>query len=88
MTNKIPQKIEDITYLELSLAPLNHYEALKQYWGEQAYSALLEDDSEDNYLIYAIYNDELDETTQLGTLTEIYDTSGNQLVTKIYREIF
>ena len=77
-----------ITELEVVVTDMTHEEALTKYWGEQAFSSMLGDDEDiDNSLMYAVYNDEIDDYFQLGTLTEILNEENECIAIKVYREV-
>lgn len=80
--------LEDITELEVVVTDMTHEEVLTKYWGEQAFSSMLGDDEDiENSLIYAVYNDEIDDYFQLGTLTEILNEENECIAIKVYREV-
>lgn len=80
--------LEDITELEVVVTDMTHEEVLTKYWGEQAFSSMLGDDEDiDNSLMYAVYNDEIDDYFQLGTLTEILNKDNECIAIKVYREV-
>jgi len=80
--------LEDITELELVVTDMTHEEVLTKYWGEQAWSDIFGDDEDiENSLMYAVYNDEIDEYFQLGTVTEILNEENECIAIKVYREI-
>lgn len=80
--------LEDITELEVVITDMTHEEVLTKYWGEQAFSSMLGDDEDiDNSLMYAVYNDEIDDYFQLGTLTEILNEENECIAIKVYREV-
>jgi len=80
--------LEDITELEVVVTDMTHEEVLTKYWGEQAFSSMLGDDEDiDNSLMYAVYNDEIDDYFQLGTLTEILNEENECIAIKVYREV-
>lgn len=80
--------LEDITELEVVVTDMTHEEVLTKYWGEQAFSSMLGDDEDiDNSLMYAVYNDEIDDYFQLGTLTEILNGENECIAIKVYREV-
>ena len=80
--------LEDITELEVIVTDMTHEEVLTKYWGEQAFSSMLGDDEDiDNSLMYAVYNDEIDDYFQLGTLTEILNEENECIAIKVYREV-
>lgn len=81
--------LEDITELNITIeADLSHDQVLKKYWGNYAWSSMFGDDEErENSLMYAVYNDEIDDSVQLGTLTEILDDNNNVIDYIIYRTV-
>ncbi|HLR73502.1 MAG TPA: hypothetical protein VK073_04730 [Pseudogracilibacillus sp.] len=80
--------LEDITELEVIVTDMTHEEVLTKYWGEQAFSSMLGDDEDiENSLMYAVYNDEIDDYFQLGTLTEILNEENECIAIKVYREV-
>jgi len=80
--------LEDITELEVVVTDMTHEEVLAKYWGEQAFSSMLGDDEDiENSLMYAVYNDEIDDYFQLGTLTEILNEENECIAIKVYREV-
>lgn len=80
--------LEDITELEVVITDMTHEEVLTKYWGEQAFSSMLGDDEDiDNSLMYAVYNDEIDDYFQLGTLTEILNEENECIAIKVCREV-
>lgn len=80
--------LEDITELELVVTDMTHEEVLTKYWGEQAFSSMLGDDEDiENSLMYAVYNDKIDDYFQLGTLTEILNEDNECIAIKVYREV-
>ena len=80
--------LEDITELEVVVTDMTHEKVLTKYWGEQAFSSMLGDDEDiDNSLMYAVYNDEIDDYFQLGTLTEILNEENECIAIKVYREV-
>lgn len=80
--------LEDITELEVVVTDMTHEEVLTKYWGEQAFSSMLGDDEDiENSLMYAVYNDEIDDYFQLGTLTEILNEENECIAIKVYREV-
>lgn len=81
--------LESITYLETVEFGMSHKEVLKKYWGENAFSSEIEEDEEDSHtIIYAVYNDDIDDYFQLGTITEILDSDNLTLLAlKVYREV-
>lgn len=80
--------LEDITELEVVVTDMTHEEVLTKYWGEQAFSSMLGDEEDiDNSLMYAVYNDEIDDYFQLGTLTEILNEENECIAIKVYREV-
>lgn len=48
---------------------------------------MLGDDDTENSLVYAVYNDEIDDYFQLGTITEILNGKNEYTAIKVYREI-
>lgn len=86
---KMLKTLEDITELNSMIeADLSHDEVLKKYWGDCAWSSMFGDDEEiENSLMYAVYNDEIDDSVQLGTLTEILDENNNVIDYIIYRTV-
>lgn len=82
-------KLEDVTYLEKVVLGMSHEEALTEFWGDTAFSSEIEEDEEYSHtIIYAVYNDDIDDYHQLGTLTEIFDIENEELLAiKIYREV-
>jgi len=85
---KMIKTLEDITELEVVVTDMTHEEVLTKYWGEQAFSSMLGDDEDiDNSLMYAVYNDEIDDYFQLGTLTEILNEENECIAIKVYREV-
>lgn len=80
--------LEDITELEVIVTDMTHEEVLTKYWGEQAFSSMLGDEEDiDNSLMYAVYNDEIDDYFQLGTLTEILNEENECIAIKVCREV-
>lgn len=80
--------LEDITELEVVVTDMTHEEVLTKYWGEQAFSSMLGDEEDiDNSLMYAVYNDEIDDYFQLGTLTEILNEENECIAIKVCREV-
>jgi len=80
--------LDDITELELVVTDMTHDEVLTKYWGEQAFSSMFGDDEDiENSLMYAVYNDEIDDYFQLGTLTEILNEENECIAIKVYREV-
>jgi len=80
--------IKDITFLETIETDITHEEALTKYWGKNAWSNMFGDDENiENSLMYAVYNDEIADNLQLGTITEIYDKNANLIDIKIYRDL-
>lgn len=80
--------LEDITELEVVITDMTHEEVLTKYWGEQAFSSMLGDEEDiDNSLMYAVYNDEIDDYFQLGTLTEILNEENECIAIKVCREV-
>lgn len=80
--------LEDITELEVVITDMTHEEVLTKYWGEQAFSSMLGDDEDiENSLMYAVYNDEIDDYFQLGTLTEILNEENECIAIKVCREV-
>lgn len=87
--NEIIKKIEVITELEIKIrAELNHDEVIKKYWGNSAWSSTFEEREEtESNLVYAVYNDKIDDSVQFGTLTEILDEDNHVIDYLIYRTI-
>lgn len=81
--------LEDITELEITIeVNLTHDEVIKKYWGDSAWSSAFRDDKNtENSLMYAVYNDEISEEFQFGTLTEILDENNKVVDYIIYRTI-
>ena len=80
--------LEDITELEVVITDMTHEEVLTKCWGEQAFSSMLGDEEDiDNSLMYAVYNDEIDDYFQLGTLTEILNEENECIAIKVCREV-
>jgi len=85
---KMIKILEDITELELVVTDMTHEEVLTKYWSEQAFSSMLGDDEDiENSLMYAVYNDKIDDYFQLGTLTEILNEDNECIAIKVYREV-
>lgn len=65
-------KIEDITPLEITLQTENYHQVLSEYFGEDYWLSEFNEDEadiDDNQNSFAIYNDEIDESCQLGVVT-------------------
>lgn len=46
-----------------------------------------DDEDIENSLMYAVYNDKIDDYFQLGTLTEILNKDNECIAIKVYREV-
>ena len=82
-------ELEDITYLETVEVAMSHKEVLNKYWGENAFSAEVEEDEEESHTItYDVFNNDINPDFQLGTITEILDIENETLLAlKVYREV-
>jgi len=83
------KQLENITFLETTVTDMTHDEVLTEFWGNEAWSNMFGDDEDiDNSLMYAVYNDEIAENIQLGTITEIYNNDNELIGIKVYRDTF
>jgi len=82
------KSIDDITEVEMYTTSKTFEEVLVEYWGETAIISEIGDIDEtlESSITYAVYNDEIDEQAQLGSITEIY--RDNEVVClRVLREI-
>lgn len=85
----IVESISGFEDCETVPATKGHHETVEEYWGDMAWSSELDDTAtdEENARIYAVYNDEIDDYCQLGTITEIYDEEGDVIEYILNREL-